>query len=361
MKEHLTVKIFTDFKDPLLKKEWQHLQESEDVFPQMYYQWIATWWNRYNSGKKLYIITIKDAEQNIVGIAPFCIIKQFGVRILQSIPIHFGDFYEFIGLDSEVIELIIAHTKSFKKWNVVEVFNNNNESNSFPIFLEQRFESKRIVEILTPKFESLTFDEFLKTISKNSRNQYKRKLRRLEKEGDVNLVIVDTWDSYMDNFEATKDIYNKRWERDYRPLLSEDYYRMRNEALKPLFEKQIAIMYLLQLEDDIIAFRLGFLKDKTFYDWKVSHDPKYNYYSPGFLTVGLIIKHLISTNNKAYNFMTGNYQYKRSWTNNDENSINYELLYAKKFSIGQLYLKYRKTYRDRLKLFAIKLKRTNKI
>ena len=36
------------------------------------------------------------------------------------------------------------------------------------------------------------------------------------------------------------------------------------------------------------------------------------------------------------NFMEGNYQYKRSWTNTKSNSINVELLSAKKYSLGQL-------------------------
>ncbi len=358
MNSNLSIKIFEDFNDEALKKGWQHLQHETNVFPQMYHDWISTWWKHKNNQQALYVISVVNEHNEFLGIAPFAIEKKFGVKILQSIPVHFGDFYELIGLDAAVIDVIITHTKSFKKWNVVKVFNSNNESNAFNVFLKHGFESKEVVEILSPKFEGLTFDEFLKTISKNSRNQYKKKLRRLEKDGEVDLVIVDTWDTYMENFESTKNIYNARWQQDNRPLLSDDYYMMRNEALQPMFKKKKAIMYLLKYGGEVIAFRLGFLNNNVFYDWKVSHNPKFDYYSPGFLTVGLIIKHLISNNNKAFNFMTGNYQYKRSWTNTDENSINYELLCAKKFSIGQLYMKYRKTYRDQLKTMAKKLKLT---
>ena len=356
MKNNFTVKIFSDIENPFLKREWEHLQDSEDVFPKMYHEWISTWWKHNKGQKRLYIIGVVNDDEELIGLAPFCIEKQFGVKILLSIPVHFGDFYELIALDSEVIDVIIAHTKSFRKWNVVKVFNNNSESNAFNAFLKHGFASKEIVEILAPKFEGLSFDNFLKTISKNSRNQYKKKLRRLEKEGEVNFVIADSWEAYMVNFESTKKLYNIRWKDDKRPLLPDDYYTMRNEALKPLFDKKKAIMFLLKYDDEVIAFRLGFLNNKTFYDWKVSHNPKFDYYSPGFLTVGLIINHLIKENKNSFNFMTGNYQYKRSWTNTDVNSINYELLCAKKFSIGQLYFNYRKTYRDQLKKVAKKLK-----
>jgi len=356
MNSKLSIKIFEDFNDEALKKGWQHLQHETNVFPQMYHDWISTWWKHKNNQQALYVISVVNEHNEFLGIAPFAIEKKFGVKILQSIPVHFGDFYELIGLDAAVIDVIITHTKSFKKWNVVKVFNSNNESNAFNVFLKHGFESKEVVEILSPKFEGLTFDEFLKTISKNSRNQYKKKLRRLEKEGEVNLVIADSWEAYMVNFESTKKLYNIRWKDDKRPLLPDDYYAMRNEALKPLFDIRKAIMFLLKYDDEVIAFRLGFLNNKTFYDWKVSHNPKFDYYSPGFLTVGLIINHLIKENKNSFNFMTGNYQYKRSWTNTDVNSINYELLCAKKFSIGQLYFNYRKTYRDQLKKVAKKLK-----
>ncbi|WP_299111127.1 GNAT family N-acetyltransferase [uncultured Winogradskyella sp.] len=306
----------------------------------------------------LYVVTVIDQNQKVVGIAPFYIQNKFGVKVLQSIPVHFGDFYEVVIANQDAVKLIIDHLKSFKKWNVVKIFNYNNTSNTFNLFIDNGFTSKKIVDILSPKFKQLTFDEFLKTISKNSRNQYKKKLRRLTREGEISFVVAKTWQDYMEHFESTKKIYNMRWEGDDRPLLSDDYYKMRNEALQPLFEKEKALLYLLKLNNETIAFRLGFLNNKTFYDWKVSHNPKFDYYSPGFLTVGLIIEHLISTDNHAFNFMTGNYQYKRSWTNNNEDSTNYELLYAKRFSIGELYLRYRETYRDKLKEIASKIKRT---
>ena len=131
---------------------------------------------------------------------------------------------------------------------------------------------------------------------------------------------------------------------------------MRNAALKPLFGKGNAVLFLVFHNEVVIAFRLGFYQNKTFYDWKTAHDPSYDYYSPGFISVGLIIQHLIKKGFVAFNFMAGNYRYKRSWTNNENALYNKELLFSKQSPLALLYLNYRLKWRDKIKELAKFLK-----
>lgn len=355
-----TIETFHDINNHDLKNGWIKLQNEIDAFPQMHYEWIEPWWAANNKSQELYIITVLDSNNSIVGIAPFCIQKKGMVKVLRSIPIHFGDFYSFISNNKAVNELIIDKISEFKKWNIIHIFNINSENPLIKSFENRKFQTREIVEILSPKFENNNFEEFLQSISKNSRSQYKKKLKRLDKKGKVDFVEVNTWEGYLANFTSLKDIYNLRREADERPFLSDSYYEMRNKALKPMFENGKSVLYLLKLDDELIAFRLGFINNKTYYDWKVSHNPEFNYYSPGFLTVGLIIEHLISNNNKEFNFMTGNYQYKRSWTNNNDENVNLEVFHSKKWSFGYLYQKYRMKYREIIKAIYTSLKKRKK-
>lgn len=343
------IKIFKDINDPQLKVGWIKLQGEVEAFPQMYYEWIAAWWKFKHASRELHIIAVLDNKDEIIGIAPFCIEREFAINILRSIPIHFGDFYEALAINDDVVKQIVEYTKTFDKWDIIHAFNVNDQSVSYLNFEKLDFKKREIVNILSPKFDCFDMDDFLSTISSNSRQRYRKIVRKIEKEGELKVIPVRTWDGYKENFELTKQLYNKRWEGDSRPLLSDDYYEIRNNALEPLFKKEKAILYLISLDEKVIAFRLGFLNKNTFYDWKVSHDTDFNKFSPGFISVGLIIENLIAMGAKELNFMTGDYQYKRSWANNDENSVNYEVLYAKKFSLGWIYMMYRLEYREKIK------------
>ena len=75
---------------------------------------------------------------------------------------------------------------------------------------------------------------------------------------------------------------------------------------------------------------LVFCMINLFFDWKVVHNPEYNYYSPGNLLVGKIIDKIIDDGYDKFNFMTGDYRYKRSWISEDQTSFNSETFLFKK-------------------------------
>jgi CelD/BcsL family acetyltransferase involved in cellulose biosynthesis len=356
------IKVFDDFQNAELKTAWIRLENETDAFPQMYYEWIEPWW-RYMAGKrKLHIITVVDLNEEIVGIAPFCIENKCGLKILQSIPIHFGDFFFVLSvpfLFNYTLRSVINYTLSFKGWCIVHFFNVNDLSNLYSKLTHcSKYKKKKIVEILEPKFKDLTFNDFLLSLSKNTRGQYHKKINRLNRDGKLKLEVVTEADGYLDNFGHTRDIDTARRTYDYRPLLNDKYFKMRNEALLFCFNKGNVVLYNLRFNDEVIAFRLGFLHKLTFYDWKVSHNPEYDYYSPGFLLIGLVIEDLIQKGYESFNFMTGNYRFKRSWTNTNNTSSNYEFLAAKGYSLGTFYVYYRLRLRDKIRFMYHKI-RTN--
>lgn len=350
------IKVYDDFRNDELKNAWHELENVTGIFPQMYYQWIEPWWKYNSSGKKLHIITVVDTKAKIVGIAPFCIEKRIGLKILRTIPKHFGDFYFMLVQQAdanEIIKKIVNYTLLFNTWEIVHYFNINNTS------LEYRnlksLKHQKITDILASNFANLTFNEFLLTLSKNTRAQYKKKVNRLTKSGTLQLEVITDSYGYLRNFENTKDIYNVRWANDFRPLHTNVHYSMRNEALIGLFDKKSVVLYVLRYNNVMIAFRLGFLSNNTFYDWRVSHNSDYDYYSPGFILVGAVIEDLISKGYKGLNFMTGNYRFKRSWATPHMTTSNFEFLSAKRHSLGSLYVYYRLNLRDKLKSVYYKI------
>ena len=347
----LKIKIFDKIDDDQLKLAWTNIQKDSKIFPQMYYEWIQPWSISKLENEKLHIISVTK-KNNIVGIAPFIIINKSGLKILKTIPIHFGDFYSMIidqNLKSYIIPIIIDYIKNSTKWDLVHFFNVNNNSDLFKrLELDSNFKLKHIIDIHEANFQSMNFKEYLLTLSRNTRSQYKKRCNRLLKEGEIQFECIDDSKGYMEHFENMKSLYNKRWKDDYLPLLDDKYYDMRNTAINPIFIHQKAVLYRLGVNDKAIAYRLGFYHNRTFYDWKVVHDTSYNYYSPANILVGKIIEDLIDKKYYKFNFMTGDYRYKKSWSS-EYKSKNYEIFYAKKSIIGRLYITYRLYWRNKIK------------
>ena len=348
--KELTIKVFDDIHDVDLKKAWVKLQYENDVFPQMHYEWMEPWVRLRFGKRKLHIVAVLEKDE-IIAIAPFCIENKIGLKILHTIPIHFGDFYSIISNESkEIIEVILEYLKSCINWSVVHFFNVNNKNTlSACLSNNKDFKEKKVVDIHEANFDGLSFQEYLLTLSKNTRGQYRNKWNRLSKKGDVKLEAITSSESYELNTAEMNKIYNLRWKNDNIPLLTQAYYNMRNEAIKPYFDKKSAILYRLSLNDEAIAYRLGFLHNKTFFEWKVIYNPEYSYYSPGNLLVGKIIEDILPKGFNRFNFMTGDYRYKKSWVSEKNTSTNYEYLYARKLSFGQYYVTYRLKYRESIK------------
>tara|TARA_B100000925_G_scaffold171416_1_gene129110 strand:+ start:11347 stop:12414 length:1068 start_codon:yes stop_codon:yes gene_type:complete len=351
------IKIFDDFNNTELKEAWLRLQLENDIFPQMFYEWINPWLKSKELKIEVYIITVtKDGL--IEAIAPFCIEKKGFIKVLKTIPIHFGDFFMFISKQSSSINKeIIKHTKKCIRWDVVHFYNINSKNLLNKNLYLEGFKSNFLVNIHSADFKDLIYEDFLLTLSKNTRGQYRKKLNRIQRKGVVNFEIITTKESYMKNVDEMNNLYKKRWENEDRNLPSQEYYNMRTEAISSCFDKGKAALFKLSINGNAISYRLGFLHKKSFYDWKVVHHPDYNYYSPGNLLVGMIIDKIIDDGYEKFNFMTGDYRYKRSWVSEDQTTYNSEYFYSKNMSFGTFYLIYRIKCRDKLKEIYFKFKK----
>jgi CelD/BcsL family acetyltransferase involved in cellulose biosynthesis len=350
-----SIRIISDMYDPDLIRHWKRIEEVTECFPQMYYEWCEPWWRLQSGNRKLHIVSVEDENREIVGIAPLCIEKQYGLRILRSFPVHFGDFYYFLIQDDghygEIVDAIADYVKTYAAWELVHLFHVNSKSMLWKTLLNKQFNSKKLTNICVANFADLSFNEFLKTLSHNRRQKYSRSFRRLEESGNVTLEYIENASGYMAYLEEMKRLYNDRWADDHTLPPDDVYYQCRNEAVSAIFEKNKMILFILKSNDKVICFDLGFMHNQTFYDWKGSHDPNYDWVSPGIVNIAKIIEELISRGYKEFNFMAGDYEFKSSWSTEGAGSANYELFACGHSILAGLYLKYRMEWRDELREF----------
>lgn len=316
MNNNLTVKIFNDINDSSLIKEWQRLQEDVDIFPQMYYQWLAPWWLSNNIGKKLYIITVSDTNQKIIGIAPFCIRKQFGINVLQSIPIHFGDFYGFIIKNNNVFvfKALMAHINSFKKWSYVKVNLVRDNNELYNKLNRENYKEQHVENIIEADLSEKSYDDYLMALNTKVRGEYRRRLRKLEGLGTVEFSITSNFEDYLTFENDFRTIYELRWADIDKKLPGDAIYSYRKEALQYLSSKNKAVFILLKLNNNLIAYRFGIIHQNKYHDYKISFNPKYYKLGLGSIITGLLIQELIERNVNYLDHGVGDYSYKEDWS-----------------------------------------------
>jgi CelD/BcsL family acetyltransferase involved in cellulose biosynthesis len=352
----MEIRIFQDIDDAELVRSWRRLQKEYNYFPQSHYDWCAPWWRILRGKRQLYIVAVKDDEQKIVGIAPCCIERTSGFALLRSFPIHFGDFFTFIldksGSYRKIAEAIITHLQTFKHWHAVKLDQVNSKDPLYSYLLESGFLNKKMTDIFIADFAGKPINEFMRTLSKNSRKGIMKKVRRIQRDYPVEFIEVSDYTIYLDYFSDLKEVFFRRRGTQK----AENKYQCRNIAISSLFDEDQMRLYLLKVNGNLIGYKLGFKHDSCFYSWQVAHDPHYSKYSPGHIITYLIISNSDSSGISRINFMGGGHDYERTWAKSGLVTGNYSMLNPSRSVKGRLIENYFLKLRQHLKTFHNKLK-----
>jgi len=323
----LNIQVFESIDDPLLKSEWERLEQEADVFPQSTYHWCATWWKHLSGRRKLHVVMVLNEDGKALAIAPLCIERHFGVRVLRSFPIHFGDFYTFIistDKDSQAIVIqIVDYMLSEKKWRWVRLEQVVESSELARVLEKCCFRRKRMTACVIADFSGMEWDKYLEMLKKRFRQNVRRRLRKIEKSFNAELITFRSWDEYQEKFEEMTRIHRERWVDDNVPAKGKLELACLRKAIEGQFQKGKMVYYQLLFDNVPVAYRLGFLYRGTFYNWHTSFVFEYRKYSVGIMILAFMIKHFMETDVTRINFMAGHYDWKLDWSPDRRTEVNY--------------------------------------
>lgn len=352
--------IYTDFSEHL-ERDWRYLEHTVEPFAQSHLGWVKGWCSTKKI-RDLRIVAIYHPDGQIAAIAPFWRTTMFGIKTIRSIPVHFGDFLALIckACDlSTVMPILLDYLQSYQSWFLVKV---DNVCTGLPMAqyfinstLTSREETKvHIVDFWCDVGDTNDFDGYLKALSRNRRQKTVRSFRRLMEIGDVKLEVIKDYASYLHYFDAMKEIYVKRWGVD----LDDIVYEYRNSALETLFRKGIVRLYILNVDQNAVAYHLGFEYEGYFYSWKECADEAFASLSLGnLMRVYFLPQDLINNSFRGINLMAGDYEYKK---NRSEEVGSVERLlsfYGSKGIFAHFAKAYFLEYRDKIKNLYHRLKR----
>jgi len=150
------------------------------------------------------------------------------------------------------------------------------------------------------------WDNYLNFLERKKRKEIRRKIRRLEEVNSFSSCSEKTARSDFEEFILLHRLSDTNKKKFMTERMKEFFWKL-IEVEKPEWEVSICF---LSVEGKRVASLLSFENETEILLYNSGYDPKYDYYSVGFLLVAFKIKRAIEEGKKVFDFMRGEERYK---------------------------------------------------
>jgi CelD/BcsL family acetyltransferase involved in cellulose biosynthesis len=327
-----------------LKESWDGLTEriSESSFF-MSWSWIWTWWSHFRDGKELWLLTARDREGNLAGIAPLmCSRHRCGPMILRHLsfigsgiaaPVHM-DFLvgeaESEELTAALLQYLITHDQ---EWDILDL-QALREGSSLKRQIVAAGGSWLEREPLKCSFVTLP-DSWEVFRNKHMNGKLRKTIRyyerRLEKDFPGRVVSQAVTeevelDPALDFLIRNSRLVFSRAEVAS-AFVNEDYCKFYREMVQRAFREGFLRFFLLKVDNRIIAVQHCFCFKGIFYGYQTAYDPDWRKYSPGQQLLAHVFREAIKEKAREIDMSHGETDYKARWASDERNDCH--LLYVR--------------------------------
>ncbi len=325
-----------------LSGEWNDLlarSPANNVFLTL--EWIKTWWEHFAEDSRLAILTLRDREGMLRGIAPLQIVRtrgRFGwVRRLEFIghggavnPDHLDFIFEPNTTEAAMRATFAAIMERSADWDLIHLTDLWNGSASVrAISVEarrHRLDLRASRKTICPYFEiEGTFEEFIAGLGKRLRKEFRSDRRKIEREHETRIVAYEEPGSTARGMDDLASLHQKRMQDTQRGgNFRNDAYTRFNRAIAEKFaETGWLMLQVLELDGEPAAVNYGFVYGRTWYGYQMGLDPKHYRYSLGTVLLGLMIEQLIDRGINKVDMLRGRSDWKYRWAKDERENWAY--------------------------------------
>ncbi|MFQ6001690.1 MAG: GNAT family N-acetyltransferase, partial [Anaerolineae bacterium] len=180
----------------LLREEWNRLlakSPSDSIF--LTWEWQSLWWEFFGIGHQLLLLTARQ-EEELVGIAPLFYADEGTIRLVGGTEISdYLDIIALSGYEREVWSAFLAYLLEECSWATLDLHNLPDASPTREVFFslaeEHGLKVEASLEDVCPLiFLPGTWEEYLQMLDKKRRHELRRKLRKAQREAQVDWYLV---------------------------------------------------------------------------------------------------------------------------------------------------------------------------
>jgi len=325
-KEEIKIKIFYELSEEL-KDKWLNFEKDSSFHFFQKYKFIENFLYEQKRNCIFIILTFKDRT---VAILPFEIKEIFGLKVLQWLGTKefdycgplignfqeegiaktlFRDVWKKIFLKYVKIDLILLD-KQLEKINYFK--------NPFVDNLNNVLASK-IYSIKLPN----DYQSFLKNIkNKKFINEFTRTKGKFFNENKVEFHDIEANDINFGIGDIVKQKAKILEKRKIKHILDKKMISILNKIKES--NSNLVKITTLKVNGELVAANLGLIHKRRFYYYMpVLFSEKFNKYSPGKVLISYLIERSIINKIDYFDFGLGDENYKKYWSNFNENLFRY--------------------------------------
>ncbi len=339
-----------------IREEWNLLasSDSRDGFFRTA-ECVIAWFKHIATTAEPYVITVRDSDNKLLGIAPLCKIdfRDAGFKIktvtFAGREIVSGDFLDFIALPQHrpividsVLKFIWAQKDSWSMLQLGELITDGDlhmaakawgKENKLPI----RSQEWRICPFIDlPQ----SFDDFLDSLNKSMRYQIRRRERDILIKSQCTITECHDFNEIAQGLDILTELHAARWQSVNQPgnLDKLEFQQFLHEICTTPPGNGKCRLYILKHGEKAVAALLAFHYGDSALYYQAGWDPEspVSRFSPGVVLMARAIKEAISSKLRYFEFLRGDEAYKLKWTGTSRNTTT--LLFGKSL-MARSYLK----------------------
>lgn len=276
--------------------------------------WQRTWWEHFGSGKQERILAVCSDDRSIDLLAP---LMQKGDTVSFLGGTDLVDYHDFI-CPSEppeaCIDAVLREISSDSSVGRMLFESISEGSQTLEVLPEVArglgWETAVQKEDVSPRLELAgDWDQYLSGLRKKDRHELRRKLRRLEKSGQVSHVELSGSEDVETGLSDFFRLHRMSMP-DKEEFMTPERERFFRDVAVKLAGRGITRLSFLELDGQKVATSLSFVLGDTRYLYNSGYDPDYRREAVGLLNHAYTIQKSIEQGHAVFDFMRGDEPYK---------------------------------------------------
>ncbi len=303
-----------------LRKEWNDILDNNHISnPFIRHEWLCSWWKGYGAEKKMYIVKFSENGRTL-GFAPLMRYKtklcSFPTEALGFISNHWTRM-DFVIADKakECMESLAEHIKSEKYICILAQMDCEGENVNV---LEKQLKKNRISFTKDEKLHAYipvkgAWREYFQSQSSNFRMDSNRKIKRLEKQGEI--VFSRGLSKNGTSVDKIREVAQNSWQsRDNVNIVTTPEGRVfYDEIIKQWKGEGRLDFSILEVDGKPISYLVGVENEGCYYAFDTAYDKEFQKFSPGLIMHNHILKNTFDKGLKKFDFGY-NASYKKRWS-----------------------------------------------
>lgn len=324
-----------------LKSEWQQLFASAKCSPFLSWEWMSVWFESFGNGRTPFILKA-HRDGKLIGIFPMFLEKRriLGMRFDRLSMMGDGpggaDYLDLIASPDDkpdALSEIFTFLKDAHYSDLVRLENVAADSETIRLIKclnrtegapALRFSTS--VTAVCPQIDLSGGWESVLKASKR-RNNFKQRLKKLEKLDGFEFRTVTAPDGIVKAFDRFLRLHEMRWtnaggsELTGHPRLVAFQRKLISELGDAGFIRFDELWFQGECRSSVYGLDDG----NTFYNYSSGSDPEFSSLSVGLVLLGLSVKNASQRGNTTYDFLRGDESYKFDWANQTNHLVTVNL------------------------------------